>query len=66
VLNTAFIKSRRIKLKLTQAQAAKLAGIATHVHWSRIERGTVKGVQLTTLIGVAKALRCKVVHLLAK
>jgi transcriptional regulator with XRE-family HTH domain len=64
MLDTEFIRTRRKKLKLTQTQAAKLAGIATNVHWSRIEAGKIKGVKLDTLAGVAKALRCKVARLL--
>lgn len=63
-VNTRFLKARREKLGLTQEKAAKLAGIGTRFHWSRIETGARKTPHLTTLSKIAKALNCKVQQLL--
>ena len=58
-LNTSFIKARRLKLRLTQAQAAKLAGMVNAQKWCGYENGTLTNPQLDTIHGIARALHCK-------
>src|SRR5207237_945220 len=50
------IKARRLTLKLTQVQAATIAGIEQG-SWSDIERGETLTLRGATLLGVAKALK---------
>jgi transcriptional regulator with XRE-family HTH domain len=66
MVNTEFVKARRIKLKLTQEQAALLAGMKLSQQWSRIENGETANPRADTLAAIAKALQCKVDSLLAK
>jgi transcriptional regulator with XRE-family HTH domain len=66
VIDTKFVLSRRLKLKLTQAQAGKLAGMGGAPHWCRMEKGKGKGLTLDTLARVAKVLQCRPSRLLLK
>jgi transcriptional regulator with XRE-family HTH domain len=60
MLDRAKVKSLRHKLGLSQAQAAKAAGMTTAQHWSNVERGgTGYDVSMSTLTKIAKALKCK-------
>ena len=63
-LDPAKIKARRERLKLTQAAAAELGGMAQS-HWARIETGERTDPNLSTAEHVAKALRCPLAKLLA-
>lgn len=54
-LNPQKIKALREALKLTQAQAAKLAGMRQQA-WARIENGHRSDPNLSTAERVAKAL----------
>lgn len=60
MLNTAEIKKRRLKLKYSFADAAIAAGWGKEMRarWYEIEAGRRKEITTTTLIGMAKALRC--------
>ncbi len=53
------IKELREKLKLTQAEAAKAAGLKSKQAWSNIENGYQKNLTIDTLERVAKALHVK-------
>lgn len=59
------IRARRLKLGITQEQAAALAGIAQS-NWARIETGVRCDPKLSTAQRVAHALRCKVDALLSR
>jgi DNA-binding XRE family transcriptional regulator len=52
------IATKRKALGLKQAEAAKLAGIASET-WEVIERGVIQNPTLDTAKGIAKALGCK-------
>jgi transcriptional regulator with XRE-family HTH domain len=58
MLNIEFIRQRRETLKLTQAEAAKLAGFSNLQKWSQYETGRIPDPQLSSVIAIAKALRC--------
>jgi transcriptional regulator with XRE-family HTH domain len=62
-LNIGYIRSRRKELKLTQAQAAKLAGFPNLQKWSQYEKGHIPDPQLSSLEAIAKALRCNIAKL---
>ncbi len=66
MVDTTFLKERRKSLGLTQAEAAKLAGMASHTMWARVETGARDDLRASTLVGMAKALRCSVDKLLIK
>ena len=53
------IRDRRLALKLSQQEAADLAGIHFS-EWSRFESGSRKNPQVTTLTKIAGALSCSV------
>ena len=59
VLDTAEMERRRKARKLTQSEAAKLAGLGTPQKWSDIVRGRRGNITLETLESIAKALGCK-------
>jgi transcriptional regulator with XRE-family HTH domain len=59
VLDTRKIKRRRIALRLSQADAAKRAGLTGRQHWSLIEKGKAKNITLETLGAIARALQVK-------
>jgi transcriptional regulator with XRE-family HTH domain len=63
-LNIEYIRTRRLALKLTQADAAKAAGFPNGQKWSNYETGQIPDPQLSTLEAIAKALRCKVERLI--
>lgn len=54
------IKRARKRAKLTQAEAARRAGISRQ-HMSALEGGTYEHPRLTTLDAIAKALGCRLV-----
>lgn len=59
------MKSLREKLKLSQGEAAQLAGFKTRQQWSNIERdATGYEISMTTLERIAKALGVKAKDLL--
>jgi transcriptional regulator with XRE-family HTH domain len=59
------MRSRREKLKLSQADAAEAAGFGGgRQQWSNIETGAKADVAISTLDKVAKALKCKAKDLL--
>jgi DNA-binding XRE family transcriptional regulator len=62
--DTAKIRARRAKLKLTQAAAAERAGLVREA-WNRIERLKRDDITLTTAERVARALECRIDSLLA-
>jgi len=64
IVNTDEIRRRRLRLKLTLADAAKAAGWRTPVQWHDIEAGKKRDPRASTLVRVAKVLRCKVDQLL--
>lgn len=64
-LDPAKIVARRMKLKLTQSEAATLAGMHQS-NWSRIENGERTNPSLDTVQRIAAALGCKVDTLLSK
>jgi transcriptional regulator with XRE-family HTH domain len=63
-LNREFMRRRRKRLRLTQAQAAHLAGLANAQKWSNYENGQITDPQISTLEGIARALKCKPADLL--
>jgi len=62
-LDPSKIRKRREALKLTQAEAAKLAKMPAP-HWSRIEGGNRSDPKLSTAEKVAQALQCGLEKLL--
>jgi len=50
------IKTLRKKLKLTQAEAAALAGINSRARWNDIERGRDANLTIAVLERIARAL----------
>ncbi|HUS96459.1 MAG TPA: helix-turn-helix transcriptional regulator [Hyphomicrobiaceae bacterium] len=58
----ARVRARRLALKLTQEQAAAMAGIPQS-HWSAIERRR-ENVTLATAAAVAWALECTIDNLM--
>ena len=65
MLDLVKIKARRMELGLSQAEAAKRAGLGgSRQHWSNIETGAKADVTMTTLGKLAKALRCRPADLL--
>lgn len=66
MLDISYIAARRRELKLTQEQAAKLAKLGTRSHWSRIESGAKRNMELATLARMARVLKCSIGDLLAK
>lgn len=65
-LNTDFIRTRRLALKLTQAEAAERAGFPNLQKWSNYENGRIPDPQLSSLEAIAKALRCPVAKLITR
>ena len=64
-LNVEKMKALRIKLEMSQDQAASLAGLAGgRQRWNDIESGRRMNVNLDTLDRIAKALGCKAADLL--
>jgi len=59
------IRQRRHDLQLTQAQAAKRAGMP-RPHWTRLEIGRRNNPRFSTAERVAKALECEVEELLQR
>lgn len=62
-LDPSKIRTRREKLGLTQQQAAERAGLV-QPNWAAIEAGKRLDPSLSTAERVAKALNCKLPHLL--
>jgi transcriptional regulator with XRE-family HTH domain len=63
MLDRKKVQKRREELKLSQPEAAKLAGFKTFQQWAKLEQVDTDA-RATTLAAVAKALRCKVDELL--
>jgi transcriptional regulator with XRE-family HTH domain len=63
-LDTNEIRRRRVALKLSQADAAELAGFTGAQVWSDIENGRRKNITLETLEKIAGALGVKAKDLL--
>jgi DNA-binding XRE family transcriptional regulator len=63
-LDTHKIKELRDKLKLTQDEAAKRAGLPGRQRWNQIERGRETNLTIETLERVAAALGVKARDLL--
>lgn len=63
-MRTDWIKARRNRLGLTLTEAARRAGMNNHVQWAKVENGTLRDPRLTTLLRMAKALRCNPMELL--
>jgi transcriptional regulator with XRE-family HTH domain len=59
------VKSRRAALKLSQAKAAKSAGMSVQ-WWSDLENGKHENPRVLTLLRMAAVLGCKVDDLLRK
>lgn len=66
MLNTNYIKQRREALGLTQQQAADAAGLSDRQRWYSLECGRVDNPELFTLLGIARALRCRLDDLVTK
>ena len=64
MIDREFVRARRLKLKLTMAEAARRAGMSARHHWRRIETGERRNLQPETLVKVAGVLGCKVDRLL--
>jgi transcriptional regulator with XRE-family HTH domain len=64
MIDTAKIARLRKRLKLTQDQAAKLAGMKSRQHWYEIESGGNPSVTTTMLDRIAAALGCRAKNLL--
>jgi transcriptional regulator with XRE-family HTH domain len=64
LLDTGKIKKLREGARLSQADAAKKAGIGTRQRWHGIESGANTNIELDTLERVAKALGVKAKDLL--
>lgn len=62
-VNIAAIKTRREKLKMTQADAASRIGLSTQ-RWSDLETGRHDNPRVKTMAAVAMVLKCKVDDLL--
>lgn len=60
MLNTTFIRNRREALGLTQQQAADAAGLSDRQRWYKFECGRVDNPELSTLLGIARALKCSI------
>jgi transcriptional regulator with XRE-family HTH domain len=58
------MKTLREKLKLSQQQAADLAGLTGRQQWNDIESGRRATITLATLDKIAAALGCKAKDLL--
>ena len=61
-LNPSKVRARREKLKLTQQQAAKAAGLL-RPNWARIESGNHTDPNLSTAQRIAEALKCSLAAL---
>ena len=59
MLDVKKIQSLRAKAGLSQAEAARRAGLTGRQHWHDIEAGTKASITLTTLAKIAKALKVK-------
>jgi transcriptional regulator with XRE-family HTH domain len=65
MLDTSKVKAKRVELGLSQADAAKRAGMGGgRQQWSNIETGAKADVTMTTLGKIARALKCKPAELL--
>jgi transcriptional regulator with XRE-family HTH domain len=64
MLDIGKMKALREKLKLSQDEAAKKAGLSGRQRWNDIESGRRAGITLTTLDAIAKALGVKAKDLL--
>jgi transcriptional regulator with XRE-family HTH domain len=62
-LDIDFIRERRLKLKLTQGEAAKRAGLESRQYWNDIEKGRRTNFTLVTLERMAEALDTSVKNL---
>jgi len=62
-LDAAKIRALRLKLGLSQAEAARLAGMAGRSHWNRIEKGYTDPT-LGTIERIAAALGVRAKDLL--
>lgn len=58
-----WIKARRKQLGLTLAEAAKRAGMSNPIQWHKVESGKFRDPRMTTILRMAKALRCKPMEL---
>jgi transcriptional regulator with XRE-family HTH domain len=58
----ARIRRRRLKLRLTQEELARIVGATTHTIW-RLENDPVFNPRLQTLRAIARALRVDVAYL---
>lgn len=65
-LNTTYIRSRRLQLGLSQAEAAELAGFPNLQKWSQFECGRIADPQLSSIEALAKALKCGAGKLIEK
>ena len=63
MLDRQKVKDRREALKLSQEEAAKLAGFRAFQQWARLEQNDTDA-RASTLMAVAKVLRCKIESLL--
>jgi len=59
-----WIKARRKRMGLTLAQAAERAGMSNAIQWHKVESGTISDPKASTLLRIAKALRCNPIELL--
>jgi transcriptional regulator with XRE-family HTH domain len=64
MVRTDIIRQRRNQLGLTLADAAERAGMRSLIQWQKIESGTTRDPQVSTLLRIAKALRIKPERLL--
>jgi transcriptional regulator with XRE-family HTH domain len=64
MLDCGRIKDERTKRGLTMGEAAKLAGYRTRHDWNKLENGITKDPRISTLYGMAKALRVPIESLL--
>jgi transcriptional regulator with XRE-family HTH domain len=58
-IDHAKIRALRIKLNLTQEQAAQRAGVAGRQEWNKIETGVRQDLKVSTLERIAQALGVK-------
>jgi transcriptional regulator with XRE-family HTH domain len=59
-----WIKARRKRMGLTLAEAARRAGMSNHIQWHKVESGSITDPKASTLLRIAKALRCNPIELL--
>lgn len=64
IIDHTAIRDARLKKKISQAEAAKFAGLAGAGKWSEIETGKKKNVTTDTLERIARALGVKAKDLL--